>query len=433
MRSGRPERGTTSILPTVTDLSQRVAITGVGLVTPIGIGRTATWAAILEGRSGAGPITLFDASAHGSQIGCEVTNFDPLAFIDHRAARRMDRVAQLAVAAGRLALDDSGLGVTRGGERIGTIIGCGNGGNGSFEVHHRTLLERGPSRVSPLAISTIITNMAAAHVSMELGLRGPLSCPVTACASSTHAIGEAADTIRRGDADAMIAGGSEAAITPFSMAGLDASRAMTRNNADPQGASRPFDVDRDGFLIGEAAAVVVLERLDLALARGATILCEIAGYSATCDAYHVTEPEPSGGAQTDAMRVALAHAGLEPEQIDYVNAHATSTVAGDKVEIRSIIGALGVEHASGTAVSATKSMHGHCLGATGGLEAAITALAIADGVVPATINLGTLDPDCAGVDHVLGTPRTMPIAAALSSSFGFGGHNAVLAFTRGDQ
>lgn len=403
-------------------------MTGIGLVCPLGIGRDAVWTAAREGRSGAGPITRFDASQHGARIACEVKGFEPLDFIEKRAARRMDRSSQFAVAAGRMALEDAGLSVGDDAERFGAVISTGNGGNETYEEQHRIFLERGADRVSPVAVPTIIANMAAGHVSIQLGLQGPLSCVLTACASSLHAIGEAADMIRRGAAEVMLAGGSEAAVTPFALGMLDASRAMSHRNDDPQGASRPFDRDRDGFVLGEAGAVLVLERMDLAVARGAGILCELAGYGATSDAHHITEPEPNGSEQARAMRIAMAHGGIAPEEVDHVNAHATSTSVGDIAEVRGIIGALGADRARHVAVSATKSMHGHCVGGTGALEAALTALAIRDRTVPGTINLEHLDPDCEGVDHVRAT-RPQHVRAALCSGFGFGGHNAVLAMT----
>ena len=413
------------------ELRERVVVTGIGLVSPLGIGRTETWTAALAGRSGAGPITHFDASDHGAQIAFEVKGFDPLTYIDRRAARRMDRSSHLAVAAAALAIDDAGLEIPADAERYGAVISTGNGGNATYEDAHRTLLERGPDRISPVALPMIICNMAAGHVSITYGLQGPLACILTACASSLHALGEAADIIRRGAADVMLAGGSEAAVTPYAMAALDASRAMSRRNDDPAGACRPFDAQRDGFVLGEAGAVLVLERMDLARDRGATIVAELAGYGATSDAYHITEPQPAGTEQAQAILRALASGDIDPTSVDHVNAHATSTVAGDASEVRGIITALGAAHAERIAVSATKSMHGHCLGATGALEAALAALAVADQTVPPTINLANLDPACEGVDHVR-TAREQAIRTALCSGFGFGGHNAVLAFTAVD-
>lgn len=408
---------------------RRVAVTGVGLVSPIGIGRAAAWDAAVGGRSGAGPITRFDASGYGVQIACEVDDFEPGDFLDRKAARRMDRVAQMAVAAARMAVDESGVVIGSRSERVGCVVSTGNGGNESFEEQHRILRERGPSRVSPLAVSMSIANMAGGHVSMELGTRGPLLSTLTACATGLHSLAEAADMIRRGAADVVLAGGAEAAMTPFAVAGLDASKAMSHRNDDPEGASRPFDANRDGFVLGEAAAVLVLEEMDEALRRDAPILCELAGYGATCDAHHLTEPAPGGMEQAEAMRIAMRRAGLEPEQIDYVNAHATSTWAGDIAEVAGIRAALGDAHAATTCVSATKSMHGHCVGATGAVEAALTALTVAEGVIPPTINLTNLDPECAGVDHVANVARRRRVGAALCSGFGFGGHNGVVAMT----
>jgi len=411
------------------ELRERVAITGIGLVSPLGIGRSETWAAALAGRSGAGPVTHFDASDHGAQIAFEVKGFDPLAYIDRRAARRMDRSSQLAVAAAGLAIEDAALVIPADAERYGAVISTGNGGNATYEDAHRTLLERGPDRISPVALPMIICNMAAGHVSMTYGLQGPLACVLTACASSLHALGEAADVIRRGAADVMLAGGSEAAVTPYAMAALDASRAMSHRNDDPAGASRPFDADRDGFVLGEGGAILVLERMDLALERGAPIIAELAGYGATSDAHHITEPDPAGTEQARAIRRALASGDIDPTSVDHINAHATSTVAGDASEVRGIITALGAGQAARIAVSATKSMHGHCLGATGALEASLTALAVVDQAVPPTINLDHLDPACEGVDHVR-TARAQSIRTAMCSGFGFGGHNAVLAITK---
>jgi 3-oxoacyl-[acyl-carrier-protein] synthase II len=413
----------------VRDAHERVVVTGVGLVCPLGTGRRDAWEAAVAGRSGAGPITQFDARDHGVKIACEARGFDPLDHLDRRALRRMDRASQLAVTAARLALDDARLTVDGREERIGTVISTGNGGNATFEQQHRTFLERGAERVSPVTVPMSIANMAGGQVSIELGLRGPMLSVLTACATGLHSIGEAMHMVRCGMADAVLAGGSEAAITPYAVAGLDASKAMSHRNDDPEGASRPFDADRDGFVLGEAGAVLVLERLDHAVARGADVLCEIAGYGATSDAYHLTEPAPGGPEQAEALRVALRGAGLAPEQLDYVNAHATSTVAGDVAEIAGIVEALGPDVAARTAVSATKSMHGHCVGATGALETALTALTIAEGVIPPTINLEALDEACAGVDHVANGARRTTVRAAACSGFGFGGHNAVLALT----
>ena len=416
--------------PTPATPGARVVVTGLGIVSPLGIGWRDTWDAALAGRSGAGPITAFDASAHGCRIACEVHGFEAADFIERRALRRMDRVSQFAVAASRMALEDAGLAGAVEPDRTGAVIATGNGASGAFEEFHRNQLERGPDRASPLQVPVVIVNMSAGHVAMQLGLRGPSSCVVTACASGNHGIGEAAAMIRRGAADVMVAGGTEAGITPYSMGGLDATRALSRNNDDPAGASRPFDVDRDGFVAAEGSGVLVLERLEHALARGADIYCELRGYGASSDSYHLTDPDPSGRWQVAAMRAALERGGLTPDDVDYVNAHGTSTPAGDPVEIGAIRTLVGEDRAAKVAVSSTKSMHGHGMGTAGGFEAVLTALALRDGAIPPTINVDHLDPACAGVDHVLGTARRAPVRVAISNSFGFGGHNAVLAFSR---
>ena len=410
--------------------ARRVVITGLGIVSPLGIGWRDAWAAALAGTSSARTITRFDASEHTCRIACEVNGFDPTDFLDHRSVRRMDRASQFAVAAARMALEDAELTIEGDGERAGAVISTGNGSSETFETNHIDLIERGPERSSPLMIPMTIVNMSAGHVSMQLGLRGPTSCVVTACASGNHGIGDAAAVIRRGAADVMIAGGTEAGVTPFCMAGLDATRALSRRNEAPGRASRPFDVDRDGFVSAEGAGVVVLESLEGALARGADIICELAGYGASSDAYHLTEPDPSGRWQVAAMRMALEKGGLGADDVNYVNAHGTSTTAGDPVEIgaiRQLVGARAPE----VLVSSTKSMHGHGMGAAGGFEAVLTALAVREGRVPPTINLDQLDEACSGVNHVR-EAREATVDVALSNSFGFGGHNAVLAFSKVD-
>jgi 3-oxoacyl-[acyl-carrier-protein] synthase II len=409
---------------------RRVAVTGLGIVGPLGIGVEQTWSATLAGRSGAGPITRFDASDHGCRIACEVRGFDPEAFIgDRRALRRMDPVSSFAVAAAQMALEDAGLARVPDPARAGTVIATGNGGSAAFEQFDEALMRRGPERASPLMVPVPIVNMSTGHVAIQLGLRGPSACLVTACASGNHGIGEAAATIRRGAADIMVAGGTEAGITPFSMGGMDATRALSRNNENPARASRPFDLNRDGFVAAEGAAVLMLEELGHARRRGARIYCELAGYGASADAHHLTEPDPSGRWQVAAMHFALTRAGLAAGDVDYVNAHGTSTPAGDPVEIGAIKTLLG-ERASEVAVSSTKSMHGHGMGAAGGFEAVLSALAVHESRIPPTINVDELDPACAGVDHVLDTARDAEVRVALSNSFGFGGHNAVLAFAR---
>lgn len=412
----------------------RVVVTGIGLVTSLGIGREENWAAAVAGRSGASTITGFDPLDTASTIACQIRGFEPTEFMEHRTARRMDRFAQLAVAAARMAVDDSGLVVTDANSpRVGALVGSGIGGLATFVEQTLLVAERGPDRASPLFIPMVIGNMAAAQVSMELGLKGPLSCISTACASGNHALGDATDVIRRGQADVMLAGGTEATITRTGIAAFNAMRALSTRNDDPAGASRPFDIGRDGFVMGEAGAILVLESLEHAVARGAEPICEVLGYGLTGDAHHLTEPDPTGEAPAAAIAMALADAGVAPGEIDYVNAHATSTPVGDRSEIRTLRRALGDEVAARTMVSSTKSMHGHCLGAAGGVEGALTALTIKEGVVPPTINLDEVDPDCVGVDHVANTARTADVRIAVSTAFGFGGHNAILVLGRSEE
>ena len=409
---------------------RRVAVTGIGLVSPFGIGREAAWNGAIEGVSTAKTITSFDSTNCETHFACEVPGFEPTDFLDKRTARRMDRFAQLAVAASRLALDDSGVEGTVTPDRVGVMIGSGIGGIETYYQQVVICQERGADRVSPLFIPMIIANMAAAQASMELGFQGPLSCATTACASANHAIGDAFDQIRLGRADVMLAGGAEAAVTYVGIVGFNAMRALSTRNDDPATASRPFDMGRDGFVMGEAGAVLVLEEWERAEARGADIIAEMVGYGLSGDAHHITEPDPTGTGPATAMTMALADADLQPEDIDYVNAHGTSTPVGDPSEIRVIKKALGEEKAARTMVSSTKSMHGHTLGAAGALEGGLTVMALQKGVVPPTINLHDLDPDCAGVDHVANAAREAEITAALSNVFGFGGHNATLAFLR---
>jgi 3-oxoacyl-[acyl-carrier-protein] synthase II len=405
-------------------------MTGVGVVCPLGIGREAMWRSVVAGRSGAGPITLFDTSDSDVRIACEAHGFEPTDFIDRKAARRMDRYAQLAVAAARLAVADADLPIDHDGAGIGAIIGNGGSGTISREEQHKVMLARGPDRVSPFAIPLSVANMGAGQVSIELGLRGPVTAMCTACAAGTDAIGTAAEVIRRGDARSMLAGGGDTLISPYFVAGFDAMRVLSHRNDDPVGAARPFDRDRDGFLVGEAGAVVVLERLEDAEARGARIICEIAGYGASSDGHHITDPDPSGAPQARAVQAALDDAGLSPEDVDHVNAHGGASQPGDPAEVRMLQIVLGEDVAAGVAVSATKSMHGHCMGATGALEAAITGLALHESMLPPTINLHTIDPACVGVDHVANVARPADLRVALSASYGLGGHNAVLALTR---
>ncbi|MDH3226422.1 MAG: beta-ketoacyl-ACP synthase II [Thermoleophilia bacterium] len=407
------------------DSIPEVVVTGIGMISSLGVGRHESWLSAREGRSGAAPVTAFDTSDYGSKIACEAKGFDPLDFLDRKNVRRSDRACHLAVGAARLALDDAELTINGNSREVGAVIASGGGGHGIYEHHLDTLAERGPDRVSPLAVASSIINMPAGMVSMELGLQGPLSCPVTACASSTHALGEGAHMIRRGAASAILAGGSEASIAPFIMAALDATRALSRRNDEPGAASRPFDADRDGFVLGEGAAVLVLESREHAERRGAPIICTLAGYGASGDAHHLTEPAPDGSSQAAALRICLERAGRGIDEVGYVNAHGTSTPTGDPVEVgmlRSVFG----DRAPDLPVSSTKSMHGHCMGAGGALEAGLVAMTIGSGVIPPTINLESTDPECTGVDHVTAA-RDASVDLALSNSFGFGGHNAVIA------
>lgn len=415
----------------MSDRKRRVVITGIGMVTSIGIGHEAVWASAVAGRSGAGPITQFDPSEHVTQFACQANEFDPVSYMDHKSARRMDRFSQLAVAAGKMAVEDANLPISEdGNDRYGVIVASGVGGLQTFEDQVKVLLERGPTRVSPLFIPMMIANMGAAQLSMALKFRGPLSCPVTACASGNHAIGDALEAIRRSHADVMLAGGAEAAITPISIAAFNSMKALSTRNDDPTTASRPFDTGRDGFVMGEAGAVLVLEELGHALARGADIWCEVVGYGMSGDAHHLTEPDPTGHAPALAMRMAMDDGDIAPEDVDYINVHGTSTPVGDPSEIRVIQTALGTELAANVLVSSTKSMHGHCLGATGGVEAALGAMSIREKTIPPTINLHDLDPTCVGVDHVANVARPADIDVVLSNGFGFGGHNATIALRR---
>jgi 3-oxoacyl-[acyl-carrier-protein] synthase II len=404
-------------------------ITGIGPVTPIGIGVDRFWSAAAAGRSGAGKLEGFDTSRHASRVAAQVHDFDPERHLERGEARRMERFAQFALAAARMALDDAGLEPAEADRsRIGCVIGTGIGGIAAFEAQLRVLQDRGPSRVSPHLVGQMIPNMAAGQVAIRLGLTGPNDCTVTACAASGHAVARAVDLLRAGRADVVLAGGAEAAITPLTLAGFCATRALTTRNDDPEGASRPFDAGRDGFVLGEGATVLVLERLGHALERGARIYAEVAGYGLSSDAHHETAPEPEGAGAAAAMSGALRDAGLAPEDVGYVNAHGTSTPLGDIAEARAIHKVFGA-HAAGVAVSSTKSMTGHLLGAAGATEVALTALALLHGLLPPTINLDRPDPECA-LDHVAHTARPANPGAALSNSFGFGGQNVSIALRR---
>ena len=408
---------------------KRVWITGTGVVSPLGNGTCSFWDQLTAGVSGAGPITRFDATAFDTRFACEVKGFTTEGTLDRKEAKRMDRFVQFAVVAAKEAIGNAGLNldsIDR--SRAGVIIGSGIGGMETFEEQHLALVQKGPHRVSPFFIPMMIIDMASGQVSIQFGLKGPNFATVSACASGAHAIGEALRLIRAGDADVMLAGGSEATITPMAVAGFSNSRALSTRNDDPQGASRPFDQERDGFVIGEGAAVLILESEDHARRRGAKPLCELAGYGASGDAYHMTAPCVDGEGAARAMRRALDDAGLAPEDVLHVNAHGTSTPAGDPAEVAAIKSVFG-EHARRLMVSSTKSMTGHLLGAAGGLEAVAVALTLARGIVPPTINLEKPDPTC-DLDFVPNQARTQNVTAAISNSFGFGGHNVTLAVRR---
>ncbi|MEK6275283.1 MAG: beta-ketoacyl-ACP synthase II [Actinomycetota bacterium] len=404
---------------------RRVVVTGIGAVTPLGNDVETSWENLIAGKSGADVIKQFDASAYPVNFACELKEFDPRQWIDHKKTRRMDRFAQMIVAAARQAEADSGFDVQPEAERVGASIATGIGGLQAFQDCYDVLLERGPDRVNPFSIPQIIPNMGAAWVSMELGTRGPLSSQCTACAASNMAIGEAADMIRLGRADVVFAGGTEAGITPVGIAGFSAMRALSRRNDEPEKASRPFDADRSGFVMGEAGGVIVLEDIEHAHARGAKIYAELLGYGLSSDAAHVTEPDPTGKNPARAMTMAFRDAGISPEDVDYINAHGTSTPLGDASETNVIKLALGEEVARKTPVSSTKGATGHCLGAAGAVEAIFSILAVNKNVLPPTINYETPDPQC-DLDYIPNEAREADVKIAVSNSFGFGGHNACI-------
>ena len=408
---------------------RKVVITGIGAVTPLGNDAETTWQRLLAGESGAGPITQFDSTDYTVHFACEVKDFDPSKWIERKQARRMDRFAQLVLSAAREAEADSGVDIASEGDRVGASIATGIGGLKSFQDCYDTLKEKGPDRVNPFAIPCIIPNMGAGWVSMELGTRGPLSSECTACAASNMAIGQGLDDIRLGRAEVMFCGGTESAINQVGIAGFGAMRALSRRNDDPARASRPFDAGRDGFVMGEAGAVVVLEELEHARARGAKIYAEVAGYGISSDAKHVTEPDPTGENPARAMKNAFADAGIDAAEIDYVNAHGTSTPLGDAAETRVIKLALGEENARKTPVSSTKGATGHCLGAAGAVEAIFSTLAIRDGKLPPTINQEVEDPEC-DLDYIPNESRDADVRVSVSNSFGFGGHNASIVLRR---
>jgi 3-oxoacyl-[acyl-carrier-protein] synthase II len=403
-----------------------VFVTGAGVVSPVGKTMEESWRNLVAGVSGAGPITRFDTTAFDTKFACEVKDFSTEGVLDRKEAKRMDRFVQFAVVASHEALKNSGLDpAIVGAERIGVIIGSGIGGMETFETQHSALLEKGPGRVSPFFIPMMISDMAAGQVSIQFGLKGPNFATVSACASGAHAIGEALRLLRAGDADVIIAGGAEATITPMAVAGFNSARALSLRNDDPQRASRPFDKDRDGFVIGEGAGIVVLETEDHARRRGATLLCELCGYGTSGDAYHMTAPCVDGDGAARAMKRALQDARMPLDEVGYLNAHGTSTPAGDPIEVVAVKTVFG-EGAKRLMMGSTKSMTGHLLGAAGGLEAVVTGLVLARGVVPPTINLDTPDDSC-DLDFVPNQARTAKVRAALTNSFGFGGHNVSLA------
>ena len=413
-------------------MKRRVVVTGVGLVSSLGVGTEENWKALCAGCSGIGSITRFDASQFSTRIAGEVKNFDPLQFIAKKDVKKMDVFIQYAIAAAEFAVRDAGLEVTPEiADRVGVFIASGIGGFSAIEREHRVLLKDGPRKISPFFIPSVIINLAAGQVSIRFGAKGPNSATVTACSASAHAVGDAFEIISRGAADVMIAGGSEAAITPLGVGGFAAMRALSKRNDEPTRASRPFDRDRDGFIIGEGAGVVILEEYERAQARKAPLYAELVGYGMSGDAFHVTAPSENADGAVRAIRAALGRGECRPDQVDYVNAHGTSTPYNDRLETLAIKNVFG-DHANQLAVSSTKSMPGHLLGAAGGLEAGITALAIRRQTLPPTINLDTPDPDC-DLDYVPGSARSATVRYALSNSFGFGGTNAVLLFKRCDS
>ena len=410
-------------------MADRVFVTGVGAVTPLGNDPAQLWNGLLEGRSGIAPVTRFDASDQTTRFAAEVKGFDPTEYMDPKEARRSDPFIQYAIASSRQARDASGIDCSEGnGERIGVIIGSGIGGIATWETNHKTLLDRGPSRVSPFFIPMMIANMASGMVSIDLGARGSNYATVSACASGAHAIGEAFEAIRRGQLDAVFAGGSEAPVSPLAMAGFSSMKALSTRNDEPERASRPFDKDRDGFVLGEGAGMLVLESESHARKRGATVLAEICGYGVTSDAHHISAPAPEHEGAARAMKLALEAAGVSTAEVDYINAHGTSTPLNDKFESIAIRGLFGAD-ADRLAVSSTKSMTGHLLGAAGAVEAAVSVFAVRNDVIPPTMNYETADPDC-DLDFVPNEARKTKVRVAMSNAFGFGGHNVALVFRK---
>ncbi|UWE02632.1 beta-ketoacyl-ACP synthase II [Laceyella sacchari] len=406
-------------------MNKRVVITGLGIISPLGNDVNTFWNHLIAGKSGVGNITHFDTTDYAVKIAAEVKDFDPLNYIDKKEARRMDRFVQFAVAAAKEALKHAELDMNKvDANRVGVYVGSGIGGLSTLENQHRVLMERGPRRVSPFFVPMMIANMSSGMVSIHTGAKGPNSAAISACATGTHCVGDSFKMLQRGDADVMLAGGTEATILPMAIAGFSAMGALSSRNDDPQKASRPFDRDRDGFVMGEGAAVLVLETLEHAQKRGANIIAEVVGYGMTADAYHITSPDPQGDGAKRSMEMALSDAGLKPEDIDYINAHGTSTDINDKFETMAIKAAFG-EHAHKLAISSTKSMMGHLLGAAGAIEAAVLALTLKEQIIPPTINLENPDPEC-DLDYVPNEARKARVRAAISNSLGFGGHNATI-------
>lgn len=408
---------------------RRVVVTGIGLVTPIGIGVENVWKNLISGRSGIGRITRFDPSSLATQIAGEVKDFNPEQFIEKKEIKKMDTFIQYAIAAAKIAMEDSGIAINGvRPERVGVVVGAGLGGLPGIEKYHRILIEEGPKRISPFFIPMVIANLAAGQISIIFGAKGPNSSTSTACAAGAHAIGDSAKYIQLGYADVMIAGGAESTITPLAIAGFNSMKALSTRNDEPERASRPFDKDRDGFVMGEGAGIIILEELEHARRRGARIYAEFAGYGLNGDAYHITAPDPEGEGGRRCMEMALEDARIDPSEVDYINAHGTSTYYNDILETKAIK-RLFREHAKRIMVSSTKSMTGHLLGAAGGVEAAFTVLSIYHGVIPPTINLENPDPEC-DLDYVPNKAREKKIRVAISNSFGFGGTNACLVFKR---
>ena len=408
---------------------RRVVVTGLGVISPLGIGNEVTWQGLIEGRSGIDRITKFDTTDYPCKIAGEVKGFVPEAWIEKKEVKKSDTFIHYAIAAAQMAIDDSGIdSKSEDSDRFGVIIGSGIGGLPLIEEMHKKLLERGPSRISPFFIPGLIVNLASGHISIRFGCKGPSSAPATACATGAHAIGDAYKVIQRDEADLMFAGGSEAVITPLALGGFAAMRALSTRNDEPQRASRPWDADRDGFVMGEGSGIVMLEERERALARGAKIYCEVAGYGMSSDAFHITSPSEDGDGMVRVMQRALRDSGLQTTDIQYINAHGTSTPIGDKVETIAIKKVFG-DHAYKLAVSSTKSMTGHLLGAAGGIESAIAAMAVKHGIMPPTINYEKPDPEC-DLDYVPNQVRKAELTHVLSNSFGFGGTNATLIFSK---